>query len=173
MKAAERWSEHTKKLPPLVVRNHVCIQNQIGLHPTKWDRTGVIVEVLQFDQYQVQVDGTGRITLHNRKFLRNYIPVQAHTPRRTINDDLPFLTTQQTLPHKETHSQKTVPQLEIDQATPLNPQLPTPKTPTPPQPHAHPITPLSSTPSNPAPSTPQRPHTPSTPTYPIHTNYPS
>lgn len=165
MKAAERWSEHTKKLPPLVVRNHVCIQNQIGLHPTKWDRTGVIVEVLQFDQYQVQVDGTGRITLHNRKFLRNYIPVQAHTPRRTINDDLPFLTTQQTLPHKETHSQKTVPQLEIDQATPLNQQLPTPKTP---------IT----TTCSPYYSTVLYTIKPSSihatmATYPIHTNYPS
>ena len=150
-----------------MVRNHVCIQNQTGLHPTKWDKTGVIVEVLQFDQYRVQVDGTGRITLHNRKFLWNYIPVQAHTPRRTINDDLPFLTTQQTLPHKETHSQKTVPQLEIDQATPLNPQLPTPKTP---------IT--TTTTCSPYYSTvlytikPSSIHA-TTATYPIHTNYPS
>ena len=33
MKAAERWSEHTRQLPPLVVGDHVRVQNQIGSHP--------------------------------------------------------------------------------------------------------------------------------------------
>ena len=36
----------------------------------KWERTGLIVEVLQNDQYKVRVDGTGRVTLRNRKNLR-------------------------------------------------------------------------------------------------------
>ena len=34
MKAAERWSEHTKRLPPLAVGNHVRIQNQTGPYPS-------------------------------------------------------------------------------------------------------------------------------------------
>ena len=51
MKGQERWSEHTKRLPPLAVSDHVRIQNQIGPHPTKWDKTGTVIEVRQFDQY--------------------------------------------------------------------------------------------------------------------------
>ena len=80
MQAAERWAEHTKRLPPLVVGNYVRIQNQTGTHPTQWDKTGIVVEVRQFDQYVVRVDGSGRITVRNRKFLRRYTPVQRQQP---------------------------------------------------------------------------------------------
>ena len=68
MKAAERWFEHTKTLPPLAVGNHVRIQNQTGPYPTKWDKTGVVIEVRQFDQYVVRIDGSGRMTTRNCKF---------------------------------------------------------------------------------------------------------
>ena len=91
MKAAERWSAHTKRLPPLVIGDHVRLQNQTGPQPKKWDKTGLIIEVLQFDQYRVRVDGSGRITLRNRKFLRKYIPVHPPPPRRSIALDLPLL----------------------------------------------------------------------------------
>jgi hypothetical protein len=53
------------------------IQNQIGHYPLKWDKTGVIIEVHQFDQYAVNVDGSARTTLRNRKFLRKYVPVKS------------------------------------------------------------------------------------------------
>ncbi len=46
------------------------IQNQHGPKPTKWNRSGVIVEVRDFDKYIVKVDGSGRLTLRNRKFLK-------------------------------------------------------------------------------------------------------
>ena len=36
MRGAERWSEHTKRLLPLVVGDRVRIQNQTGPHPLKW-----------------------------------------------------------------------------------------------------------------------------------------
>ncbi|KAG0715806.1 hypothetical protein GWK47_011103 [Chionoecetes opilio] len=65
MTMAERWTEHTKRLPPLKVGNHVRLQNQTGPRPTRWDKTGVVVEVRQFDQYVVRVDGSGRVTLRN------------------------------------------------------------------------------------------------------------
>ena len=91
MRASERWSEHTRRLPPLKVGNHVRIQNQTGPHPTKWDKTGNIIEVRQFDQYAVRVDGSGRITIRNRKFLRQYTPVNIPPARYTINDDLPHI----------------------------------------------------------------------------------
>ena len=39
-----------------------------------------MVEVRQFDQYVVRVDGSGRVTLRNRKFLRKYMPVLPRAP---------------------------------------------------------------------------------------------
>ena len=80
MRAHERLSEHTRVLPPLVIGNCVRMQNMVGPHPTKWDRTGVVVEVRQFDQYVVRVDGSGRVTLRNRKYLRLYTPHIARAP---------------------------------------------------------------------------------------------
>ena len=74
MRAHERLSEHTRVLPPLVVGDTVRLQNLIGPHPTKWDKTGLIIEVRQFDQYVVKVDGSGRVTIRNRKHLRSYTP---------------------------------------------------------------------------------------------------
>ena len=74
MKDFERLSEHTVNLPPLKVGDYVRIQNQVGPHPTKWDKTGIVIEVRQFHQYVVRVDGSGRVTLRNRRFLRKYTP---------------------------------------------------------------------------------------------------
>ncbi len=88
MRAHERWSEHTKRLPPLQVGDHVRLQNQIGNFPKKWDKTGTIIEVRQFDQYAIKVDGSGRVTLRNRKFLRKYLPVIPPARPRSILDDL-------------------------------------------------------------------------------------
>ncbi|XP_057310065.1 uncharacterized protein LOC130648062 [Hydractinia symbiolongicarpus] len=75
LKTAERLAIGTRPLPPLKVGDHVRIQNQVGQNPRKWDRTGTIIEVRQFDQYAVRVDGSGRVTLRNRKFLRRFTPV--------------------------------------------------------------------------------------------------
>ena len=74
-KTCERLSEHTRRLPPLKVGDCVRVQNQTGPHPKKWDKSGVIIEVKQYNQYMVKVDGSGRATLRNRKFLRKYTPV--------------------------------------------------------------------------------------------------
>ena len=90
-KALEKWSEHTRSLPPLVVGDHVLVQNQTGPHPTKWDRTGVVVQVNPFHQYAVKTDGSGRITLRNRKFLRKFCPVQEDLKARLLSDDLKYL----------------------------------------------------------------------------------
>ena len=76
MREAEKWTEHTKRLPPLTVGDKVRIQNQMGPHKNKWDNTGSVVEVRQFDQYVIKVDGSGRMTVRNRRFLRKYIPAQ-------------------------------------------------------------------------------------------------
>ena len=80
MRSAEKLCEHTRRLPPLAVGDTVRIQNQTGNHPLKWDKTGRVVEVRLFDQYLVKVDGSGRTTLRNRKFLRKYSAVYDATP---------------------------------------------------------------------------------------------
>ena len=83
-KISERLSQHVQHLPPLKVGDHVRLQNQTGPHPTKWDRTGIIIEIRQFDQYVIRVDGSGRVTLRNRKFLRKFIPIISREPLTTL-----------------------------------------------------------------------------------------
>ena len=89
---SEKWSEHTKSLPPLKVGHLVRIQNQSGNSPRKWSRTGVVVEVLQHDQYRIKVDGSNRLTLRNRKFLRRFLPVspQPQAPHMRWSDEPAF-----------------------------------------------------------------------------------
>ena len=77
IKDCERLSEHTKHLVPLKVGDFVRIQNQTGPYPLKWHRTGIVIEVRQFDQYVVRVHGSSNATLRNRKFLRKFTPVMS------------------------------------------------------------------------------------------------
>ena len=64
-----------KPLEPLNVGDAVQIQNKSGNHPIKWHNTGIISECLPNRQYHVIVDGSRRITLRNRKFLRKITPL--------------------------------------------------------------------------------------------------
>ena len=83
-KSIENLSEHSQPLTPLRHGDHVMIQNQYGHYPKKWDKSGVIVETKDNDQYTVKVAGTGRLTLRNRRFLRRYSPeVQPGVPSVT------------------------------------------------------------------------------------------
>ena len=70
----EKVSKSSRHLKPLKVGQHVLIQNQMGPHPLRWDRTGVIVDCKEFDQYIVKVHGSNRLTLRNRRFIRPYDP---------------------------------------------------------------------------------------------------
>ena len=72
----EVLSEHTKTLPELAVGVQVSVQNQTGNKPKRWDRTGVVVEALPYQQYRIRMDGSGDISLRNRRFLRRITPVQ-------------------------------------------------------------------------------------------------
>lgn len=75
-----------KELTPLRLGDVVQVQNQIGNHPLKWDNTGVISEVLPNRQYHVVMDGSRRISLRNRRFLKKILPVT----QKIINDDAPM-----------------------------------------------------------------------------------
>jgi hypothetical protein len=77
-KSSEVLNEHAKTLTPLVVGEKCFIQNQTGKDPQKWHRTGMVVEVLQHDQYLIKVDGSGRVTKRNRRFLRAFKPASTY-----------------------------------------------------------------------------------------------
>ena len=73
-RTCEKLNEHTRQLPPLQVSDHVFIQNQHGAHPSKWDKSGKIIDVKPHNQYLVKVNGSGRVTVRNRHFLRKFTP---------------------------------------------------------------------------------------------------
>lgn len=66
VKLKEDYNRTAHSLPKLNLGNSVTLQGQ----NRRWDRTGKIVEVLDNRQYKVKVDGSGRVTLRNRRFLR-------------------------------------------------------------------------------------------------------
>ena len=79
----EKLEAGSHELKPLQTGDMVRIQNQTGNHPTKWDKTGTIVQVGENDQYIVMVDGSRRLTLRNRQYLRRVItPASSGGPQQ-------------------------------------------------------------------------------------------
>ena len=74
----ERWTQNTRQLPPLSVGQKVFIQNQTGAGELakRWDRTGTVVEDKNQDKYAVKVDGSGRLTDRNRRYLCTFKPAR-------------------------------------------------------------------------------------------------
>ena len=62
-------AEHSRQLQALQVGDDVFVQNQTGSSPTKWDRTGTVMEVKPNEQYLLKILGTERVTLRNKRFL--------------------------------------------------------------------------------------------------------
>ena len=89
---SEELTRGTRDLGKLTLGAHVRVQNQTREKPTRWDNTGVVVEVKGFDQYVVKMDGTGRLSMRNRKFLRKFIPYGKSDPITQYhdNDDASF-----------------------------------------------------------------------------------
>lgn len=65
----DRLDASSFDLPPLKVGDFCFIQKQMGNNPNEWDWMGMVIETDENDQYLVRVDGSRRLTLHNRKFL--------------------------------------------------------------------------------------------------------
>ena len=100
-KTTEKLNEHARSLPPLKVGDRCLVQNQAGNSPKKWDRSGVVTEVLPFDQYTVKVDGSSRVTVRNRRFLKLYIPADTsinYSPIPLTGTSLPSLRDADDLP---------------------------------------------------------------------------
>ena len=82
-RTTESLKVHTRPLHLLSVGERVFLQNQRNNHPTKWDRSGTIVESMGHDQYRVKVDGSGRLTLSNPLFPSS--SKKHHTPPAAFN----------------------------------------------------------------------------------------
>ena len=76
-KIVERYNKYTHNLLPLQAGDTVTIQS-----PTnhRWNTTGKIISILPDRQYRIRVNGSGRITLRNRRFLRKCEFKPAPTP---------------------------------------------------------------------------------------------
>ena len=59
------YNEHSHPLPPLKIQTPVRIQEH-----SSWMKTGRVVEVLPNRQYQIRIDGSGRLSLRNRRFIK-------------------------------------------------------------------------------------------------------
>ena len=70
MARSQMLNKQTRRLAPLKVGHTVSIENQHSNTPIKWDHTVMIVEVGDFDKYSIKVDGSGRLTNRNRRFLQ-------------------------------------------------------------------------------------------------------
>ena len=81
----EKWQERTCTLTPLQIGDHVYLLNLTGNHPKRWERTGTVVEVHQFHQYVVKVDGSNWLTLRNRQHLRKFTPFYS-SDREGLNE---------------------------------------------------------------------------------------
>jgi len=76
----EKWSHKTRDLEMLEIGTPVMIQNQTGNNPTKWDKTGVVLENKPHSQVLIRVDGSRRVTLRNRRFIKKLDPELRRMP---------------------------------------------------------------------------------------------
>ena len=84
--SCEELERGSRELEPLREGNKVLIQNQnkdTG-RPNKWDRQGTIIAIKDNDQCLIKVDGSGRLTLRNRRFLRKLETGQSCAPQMSF-----------------------------------------------------------------------------------------
>ena len=88
----EQWEAHTMDLAKLVQGDNCFLQNLVGNHPKRWERTGKVVECKEYEQYLLKVNDTGRTTLRNRKHLKKFQPIPRHSRLPTTLPGLPTTT---------------------------------------------------------------------------------
>lgn len=67
------------------VGSSVSIQHQTSRSPTKWDKTGIVIENKPFSQVLVRIDESRRVTTRNRRFVRVILPPQRQANVRGHN----------------------------------------------------------------------------------------
>ena len=150
----ERLDKNCRVLPKLALGDSVLVQNQVGNYPSRWDITGVVVEIKEHDQYVIKVDGSGRMTLRNRKFLKKIVP---YSMTKHVKDSDASFKTPESAP-------KPPPMLPIQPETPHTAPAPEPLWTPPPAPAAE--SPPSQSPEPPPPTSPAPVPTPAPETAP-------
>ena len=94
VRSCEKLEVGSKELPALREGDSVFIQNQdkSSGRPLKWDRQGTVIACKQHDQYLVKVQGSGKLTLRNRRFLRKFqirSPVVQNLGPDAVKDGFP------------------------------------------------------------------------------------
>ena len=69
------YNQHSRLLSPLSTQTAVRIQEK-----GKWTKSGRVVETLPNRQYRIRMDGSGRVTLRNRRFLKPIQTLQSIIP---------------------------------------------------------------------------------------------
>ena len=101
-KSKEQYDEHSHNLQQLNVGDKVRCQNA---RSKKWDRAGEIKEINGHRQYTVKLDGSGRLSIRNRRHLSKIVerptaltiphseqvvyPSAYNTPAASASDDTP------------------------------------------------------------------------------------
>ena len=84
---ADKYNKHSKPLKPLAVQTPVRVQEK-----GRWLKTGRVTECLPHRQYRVRMDGSGRVTLRNRRFLR-ITDIQSASPLISPSEQTPVTVT--------------------------------------------------------------------------------
>ena len=86
----KHYNIHSHPFRELQVGESVQVLNQEGPLPRRWMKTGRVVEKMINKQYRVRQDGSNRVTLRNRRFLRKILPV-VDTPNYTPHKSQPLI----------------------------------------------------------------------------------
>ena len=84
-----KYQPHPVWRESLLTREEEVLRHHHMVIPTN----GVVIKVCQYRQYVIRIDGSGRITLRNHKFLQKFTPIHQLDGRRSILDDLKYLPT--------------------------------------------------------------------------------
>ena len=76
----DQWNKSARGLCEINDGADVFCQNP---HTRVWDRSGRVIECLPYRQFRIRLDGTGRITLRNRRHLRQRYSGTLVTPNVT------------------------------------------------------------------------------------------
>ena len=90
IRTSENLNKHARPLLPLVLGDKCFVQNQTGQHANKWYHTGTVTEVLPHEKYGVMIDGSGRVTYRNRRFLKRYTPASLSVQGRSQGPPAPY-----------------------------------------------------------------------------------
>ena len=94
------YDKHTRNLPQFQLGDHIVLQD---MKSKRWTKSGIVVEILPHRQYHIRMDGSGRVTLRNRRFLKK---IEKFSPQvipsaATLNPDAKSYTPSYHLPETQ------------------------------------------------------------------------